>query len=72
MFNVETFTLARVPHLLLQALKHSGDVSFSVLLVDLHPLLQLLFGHLHEVVVFLHGFLSHFTLMFSLFSQMFQ
>lgn len=64
--------LALMPHLLLQALEHGSDVSFSVLLIDLHPLLQLLFGQFDEVVVFLHGFLSHFTLVLSLFSQMFQ
>lgn len=47
-------------------------MGLPVLLVDLHFLGQLLFGHFAEVVVLLNGFLNDLTLVFPLLCQVFE
>lgn len=60
------------PYLLLKTFQHGSDVGLPVLFVNLHSLLQLYFGHLDEVVVFLYGFQDHLSFMISLLSQVLQ
>lgn len=59
-------------HLLFELLIHGCLQGSAVLLVGLHLLVELLFRHLAEVVVLLHGLLQHLLLMLALFSQVLQ
>lgn len=53
-------------HLLLQPLQHGRQQGFAVLLVGLHLLLELLLGHLDEVVILLKRFLDDLTFVLAL------
>jgi len=59
-------------HLFLEFLVLCREEGCAVFLVGLHLLIELLLGHLAEVVVLLHGLLLHLLLVLPLLSQVLQ